>query len=290
LRGPTLSRVPSFTIGRASSTAEVAAVHVAWAAAEGWNPGLHDAAAFFGADPEGWFVGKLGDRPVAAGSAVRYGEAFAFMGFYVVEPAFRGRGYGFELTRARLEHLGDRITGADGVVHNLEIYRRIGLELAWLNARRMLEYPAEVEASRLTVPLDAVTTDALVAYDRAGAFPAERRTFLEAWRAMPEAVGRAVVEGEKLRGWGLRRRCRDGWKVGPLVADEPELADALFRDVVADADGPVTIDVPGVNPAAVRLADRLGLPTVFETGRVYRNGVPAIDASRQYGITSLELG
>ncbi len=168
----------ALTIGRVRSPAEVEEVHVAWAAAEGWNPGLHDAAAFFGTDREGWFVGKLDGSPVAAGSAVRYGEAFAFMGFYVVEPSHRGRGFGLELTRARLEHLGDRITGADGVVENLEIYRRIGLELAWFNTRRALEDPAEVEPSHVTVPLDAVSTDSLVAYDLAGAFPADRRTFL----------------------------------------------------------------------------------------------------------------
>lgn len=280
----------TFTIGRVRSPAELEAVHIAWAAAEGWNPGLHDAAAFFGTDRDGWFLGKLDGRPVAAGSAIRYGDAFAFMGFYVVHPSHRGRGYGLALTRARLEHLGDRITGADGVVENLQVYRRIGLELAWFNARRALEDPAAVAPSNLTVSLDAVSTDALVAYDLAGAFPADRRTFLEAWRAMPEALGRAVVDGGQLRGWGLRRRCRVGWKVGPLFADGLEIAEALLRDIVAGVDGPVTIDVPGVNPAAVMLADRLGLPTVFETGRVYLNGIPTIDASRQYGITSLELG
>jgi GNAT superfamily N-acetyltransferase len=280
----------TLTIDHARSAAEVDAVHVAWAVAEGWNPGLHDAAAFFAADPEGWFVGRLDGRPVAAGSAVRYGDAFAFMGFYVVEPAHRGRGYGLALTRARLEHLGERVTGADGVVENLELYRRIGLELAWLNVRRVIESPAVIRPADATVPLGAVTTEALVAYDRAGAFPAERRSFLEAWRAMPDAVGRAVVERAELRGWALRRRCRVGWKVGPLVADGPEVAEALFRDVVAGADGPVTIDVPGVNPHAVALADGFDLPTIFETGRVYRNGVPSLDASKQYGITSLELG
>lgn len=283
-------RPAELSIGRAGKPSEVEAIHVAWAAAEGWNPGLHDAAAFFVADPEGWFVGRLGGLPVAAGSAVRYGDAFAFMGFYVVEPSHRGRGFGLALTHARLEHLGDRTTGADGVVENLEIYRRIGLELAWINARRVVEDPSVLAPARATVPLDAVSTDALVAYDLAGAFPAARRAFLDTWRSMPESVGRAVVEGGELRGWGLRRRCRAGWKVGPLFAEGPEMADALLRDVVADADGPVTIDVPGVNADAVALADRFGLPTVFETGRVYRNGVPVIDSTRQYGVTSLELG
>ena len=30
-----------------------------WATSEGWNPGLEDAAAFYAADPEGFFQGRL---------------------------------------------------------------------------------------------------------------------------------------------------------------------------------------------------------------------------------------
>ena len=38
---------------------------IAWAAAEGWNPGLHDAAAFHAADAEGFLIGELDGEPVA---------------------------------------------------------------------------------------------------------------------------------------------------------------------------------------------------------------------------------
>ena len=38
---------------------------VDWAAAEGWNPGLHDADCFHAADPGGFFVGMLDDEPIA---------------------------------------------------------------------------------------------------------------------------------------------------------------------------------------------------------------------------------
>src|SRR3954468_917648 len=34
-----------------------------WAAAEGWNPGLHDAEAFLAADPEGFLLGRLDGEP-----------------------------------------------------------------------------------------------------------------------------------------------------------------------------------------------------------------------------------
>ncbi len=67
---------------------------VGWAKAEGWNPGLADAAPFQAADPEG-FIGCFVDGVMAAGiSAVRYGPAFGFIGLYIAHPDFRGRGYG----------------------------------------------------------------------------------------------------------------------------------------------------------------------------------------------------
>ena len=52
-----------------------------WAAAEGWNPGLHDASTFYAADPEGFLIGVLDGEPISSISVVRFGPAFAFLGF-----------------------------------------------------------------------------------------------------------------------------------------------------------------------------------------------------------------
>lgn len=42
-----------------SMNAEEIALAVDWAAREGWNPGLHDAACFYAADPKGFFLARL---------------------------------------------------------------------------------------------------------------------------------------------------------------------------------------------------------------------------------------
>jgi hypothetical protein len=34
------------------------ALALEWAAAEGWNPGLHDARCFYAADPQGFLIGE----------------------------------------------------------------------------------------------------------------------------------------------------------------------------------------------------------------------------------------
>lgn len=89
-----------------------------WAAAEGWDPGLHDAHCFYAADPEGFFVGELDGAPIGCISAVRYGSSFGFLGLYIVKAERRGQGFGLELWRAALDHLGARAIGLDGVVAN----------------------------------------------------------------------------------------------------------------------------------------------------------------------------
>src|SRR5690606_25417489 len=91
-------------------------VGIDWAAAEGWNPGLHDAVCFHAADPEGFLVGLLGDEPVGMVSAVRYGTHFGFVGLYIVRPRYRGKGFGSALWQAGMRRLERCSIGLDGVV------------------------------------------------------------------------------------------------------------------------------------------------------------------------------
>jgi hypothetical protein len=56
-------------------------IAVDWAAAEGWNPGLSDAACFAVADRQGFFVGELDGETAATVSCINYGAGFAFLGF-----------------------------------------------------------------------------------------------------------------------------------------------------------------------------------------------------------------
>src|SRR6266568_5997206 len=106
-----------------------------WAAAEGWNPGLHDARCFHAADPEGFLVAEVDGVPVGCISAVAYGSGFGFIGLYIVVPAWRGRGIGLRLWAAAISRLSGRVIGLDGVPAQQENYRRSGFTLAWGNVR-----------------------------------------------------------------------------------------------------------------------------------------------------------
>ena len=86
-------------------TRQEVAIAIDFAAAEGWNPGLHDAESFYAADPNGFLLGLFGDEPIATISVVRYGAVFGFLGVYIVKPSHRGCGSGWRLGNAGLEYL-----------------------------------------------------------------------------------------------------------------------------------------------------------------------------------------
>jgi hypothetical protein len=130
----------------------------------------------------------------------------------------------------------------------------------------------------------------VLAYDRIF-FPAPRDNFLQCWLRPEQRKGIALIEKGQVRGYGVVRACRNGYKIGPLFADDEEVADILFRALAATVNGqPVFLDCPEPNRSATDLATRYGLLPVFETARMYRGGAPDIPLRRIYGITTLELG
>lgn len=265
-----------------------------WAASEGWNPGLFDAEPYWAADPGGFLVGLLDTQPVAILSAIRHGDDFGFLGFYIVRPDRRGQGLGWRIWQAGLARLAGRNIGLDGVPAQQDNYRRSGFRLAHRNVR--YQGMAGTGAGRLhagmdLVPLGALPFDELAAYDRAF-FPADRQAFLRAWITQPHSTALGLRQGGRLAGYGVVRACRVGHKIGPLFADTPAgaetLFDALGRSVPTGA--AVFLDVPQCNPAALALAEGHAMAPVFETARMYTGPAPELALARTYGITSFELG
>ncbi|TCK23173.1 acetyltransferase (GNAT) family protein [Ancylobacter aquaticus] len=272
---------------RALNTAEIQ-LALDWAGAEGWNPGLGDAACFAAVDPGGFLVAEMEGAPAAVISVVNYDARFAFLGFYIVRPEMRGRGIGFRLWQAGLAHAGERTIGLDGVLAQQANYAREGFVFAHRNIRfEGVPGPGEAGATvdLAQVPFEAIaTTDAQV-------FPAPRAAFLKAWLTAPRHAGRAVLREGRLKGWGVVRPARAGWKIGPLIAEDAEVADELFRALRAAAgDAPIVLDVPEPNVQAVALAQRHRLGPVFETARMYRGSLRPATLEPLFGVTSFELG
>ena len=266
-------------------------VAIDWAAAEGWNPGLADAACFATVDPQGFLIGEIEGEPAATVSCVNYGPSFAFLGFYIVRADLRGRGLGLQIWNAAIAHAGSRVIGLDGVVAQQENYRKSGFKLAYANIRYGgTVAPLPVAPRPDVMPLNNIPLADVEVYD-ATVFPAPRPAFLRAWIGTPGHIGRALVRDGRLAGWGVIRPCRTGRKIGPLVADDRAAAEIVLSALLAAAGGgEIFLDVPGPNRDAVELAQGLGLVPVFETARMYTGAIPQLRLERVFGVTSFELG
>ena len=242
-----------------------------WAAAEGWNPGLNDAACFATVGSEGFLIGELDGKPAATISCVNYDERFSFLGFYIVPPELRGRGLGLKIWQAAIAHAGARTVGLDGVVAQQENYRKSGFRLAYRNVR----YGGHVGAPKAqaqTVALADVPFAAVAASD-ATVFPASRENFLRAWIGTSGHTGRALMRNGALAAWGVIRPCRAGHKIGPLIADDRAAAEAVFGALIAGVGGGGLPRCSGAEPRGGR-AGGFAWPCsrVRDRPHVYRTG------------------
>jgi GNAT superfamily N-acetyltransferase len=261
------------------------------AAKEGWNPGLHDAECFYRTHPNGFFIGLLDEnQPVGCISAVSYNGTFGFIGLYIVAAEHRGKGFGTALWRRAMQRLDGHNIGLDGVVGQQANYRKSGFNLAYRNMRYQ-GTDLRITSRKDLVPLRQLSWERLVNYD-SRFFPVRRIQFLSTWVRMPDSHGGAVVRSGRVTGYGIIRRCRDGFKVGPLFADNEQIAGAILAGLSKHVPGgePIFLDVPEVNPAAVRLVERCGMTKVFETARMYTGALPEIDLEGMFGVTTFELG
>lgn len=259
-----------------------------WAAAEGWNPGMDDAAAFFAADPKGFFVAEKDGRLAAAISVVNHSDRFAFLGLYICLPEFRGRGIGFALWEHALRHAGERTIGLDGVPDQQANYRRSGFERASETAR--FEGAVSPVANTALRPARESDLPAL----KANCFSANgyrMDAFLSAW-FQPTANRQTLVwdGGSGPTGFATWRRCRDGIKIGPLVADRLYVATNILHAIAAAHPGETfVIDVPRDMGALADHCRSEGMVCSFSTARMYRGPQPVTgDAIRT--IATLELG
>ncbi|ARF59930.1 GNAT family N-acetyltransferase [Streptomyces gilvosporeus] len=265
---------------------------VQWAADEEWNPGLDDAARFHPTDPAGFFVGRRGDTTLSSLSIVNYSAQYAFLGYYLVHPDHRGRGLGLATWRAAFPHAGARTVGLDAVPAQQATYRRAGFTPVY----DTLRYRGRPTRTGTPAPPEIVAvTDAhlgaLTGYDRR-CFPADRSAFVHRWLTAPGHTARAYVHDGAIAGYGVIRPARTGHRIGPLFADTPQAAEALFDALTAAVDpaAEVFLDVPGPRHAAHALATAHDLTPRSHTVRMYTGQVPPADHHRTFAVTSLELG
>jgi GNAT superfamily N-acetyltransferase len=259
-----------------------------WAADEGWNPGLDDAAAFYATDPEGFFVTVMDQRPVAAISVVNLDERHAFLGLYLCRPEWRGRGIGYALWKEAILHAGNRVIGLDGVAAQQANYERSGFVLEGATTR----YAGQLRGNSSAHIRCVDQTDLRLLTDLDHAANGLRRSaFLASWLCDTDNRKTLVLDsGRGAEDFITIRRCREGAKIGPLIAPDRDAAMMLANAAIAALPSPtVMIDLPATRSDFAEVLIKLGFTAGFTTARMYRGKAPTTTSSL-WAIGTMELG
>ena len=255
---------------------------------EGWNPGLFDADCFYHADPNGFLMAEIEGNTVGCISAVAYNDNYGFIGFFLVDPKYRGQWHGIRLGKVALEYLGDRNVGLDGVLEKQVAYQNFGFNYAYKNIR--FEGKAKSKKSLAALPIANVDFNKLLEYDRK-IFLFPRTEFLRRWIAQVDSVGYYLENKDHLLGYGILRKCVTGYRVGPLFADNEAIAIEILEALTSNISGEVYyLDIPEPNTEALKVAEQYNMQKVFETARMYTKEIPNVPLHKVFGITSFELG
>lgn len=259
---------------------------LSWAAAEGWNPGQDDAAAFFASDPGGFFLAEAEAAPVAAISVVNHTDSFAFLGLYLCLPECRGKGIGYGLWQHALAHAGGRVVGLDGVPDQQQNYRKSGFTSAGETYRFEGRIPAQADRDLRVASGDDLD---LIRGRESRANGYAKPAFLTAW-ATNTGNRQTFVLGHAPRAFATIRHCGCGAKIGPLVAGTLRDAEILLQAIAAAFPAkPFIIDVPDDQTELTALCQGWGLQATFNTARMYRGPAPAPGPGIR-SIATMELG
>jgi len=267
---------------------------VKWAENEGWDPGLYDADVYWATDPDGFYGYFQEGELIAGGSIISYNGEFGFMGFFIVKPEYRSIGIGRKLWYQRRDKLLSRlkdgaVIGMDGVVEMQSFYEKGGFETAFRD-ERYEKIGIAFKVDRNISSINDNDIESILAYDKK-CFGFSRPQFLNPWLKTLNNKTFKYVEGGELKGFAIVRKTIAGYKIGPLFADNENIAEELYKTCLNSVIGKALyLDIPVINRGALNLIKKYEATYVFECARMYYGNPPNIDMNMVFGITSFELG
>ena len=276
-----------------------------------WRPGLEDINLYFAFDQPSAFVGLLDGKPIGTMAIHKYNDSFCMLSGFRVEEEFRGKGYGMQLYRTALKTLPPSCNiGASSIDYMVEKYKeRSGFQEHWAVLTYDVQLPTASEIlNRLpctdlycTKSIDQVDAQALFNYDTF-VFGHHRHKFLETFlHARGSHVRVAINKEGVIVGYTAARVAfikEEGYRLGPLYADSPEIAQvllkALFEDVLErgmSSSTSVWLDIPvGINVEANKLMELLNGKVAFNMTFMTTNGIPKGRFNNWFAVSSVEFG
>lgn len=252
--------------------------------------------------PDDWrFIFGLGEGYVACdeigralGSAMwwPFGENFATIGMVITSPRLQAQGAGRRLMGTIFARVGNRDLRLNATAEGYRLYRSLDFEPIC----RIFQHQG-----RAIVPVDDIALQAQVRPLREGdhgriaeldraAYGADRSRVIAA--LLERSTGVVFERSGEVVGFALARRFGRGTVIGPIVAEDDEMAIALTAPHVEEHAGTfLRVDTAFEEGAFGQYLENAGMPA-FDTVTTMKKGAAhePSGAARIYGLVTQALG
>jgi GNAT superfamily N-acetyltransferase len=194
------------------------------------------------------FAARAGNRVVATAAILPYGQ-FAWISMVLVAGEQRRRNLGTRLLKRCVDVLREqgRVPVLDATPAGRPLYRALGFAETWGyhrlargNATPLPEHAGPADGT-IVRPIADADWPALCAYD-AACFGADRSALLQRLRGRLPAAELVAERHGRVAGLLLGRNGRTASQIGPLVAEDDDVAHALLARTLPAIEGAVYVD------------------------------------------------
>jgi ribosomal protein S18 acetylase RimI-like enzyme len=234
-------------------------------------------------------------RLVASAMALPY-ETFGWVCMVLVRESFRRRGLATDLMNrviADLERDGV-VPGLDATPAGREVYKQLGFEDIYRLERLWSErapIPADAPEKPVVIaPMTADEVEEIAGYD-ATKFGADRTALLRHLYGQAPELAFVARAGQWLAGYILGRAGREVTQIGPVTAEDGDIAIALARHVLGELDGGAVIDAAEHQGAFIDWLKRSGFTYQRPYIRMLRGRSEPVDqVAYVFAVAGPELG
>lgn len=259
----------------------------------GWNQIERDWQLFLKINPKGCRVSvdEIG-RVVGTVTTVPYQQHFTWIGMVLVHPEMQRKGIGTQLLRDALRLTDDMGTAKlDATPAGREVYLKLNFKDEYEISRMYLgEHSKESLPASDARPIQTTDLSEILKMDRE-VFGADRRLLLESNMDGAPQYAFVVEKQGEIKGFCFGRPGYNFNHLGPIIADNPDVAKHLLSAALHKGDGKSTIIDILDHTEWTRFVSSLGFVMLRPLIRMYRgsNSFPGMP-EKQFAILGPEFG
>lgn len=236
----------------------------------GWNQIEDDWGRYLTYEPGGCFIGELHGRAAGTVTTTTYQNRSAWIGMLLVHPDMRRRGLG----KALLEH-AIRYIEEQGVqtikLDATPMGKKVYIPLGFVDEYTIRRYKGSGGLSG-EEKIDLIDQDDLALLSRFDEpyFGASRERVLNELRGAYPQYSLVIKDNSGIVGYAMARKGSAAFHIGPLVAEDPLVAERLLRALLQRLPKEeVILDVPAPNTQACEMVEKYSFEVQRTLDRMY---------------------